>query len=120
MKAHEEIQLRRVDRVTEELLQEVVQRIVQAVDPDCIILFGSHAYGHPQAESDLDLLVIMPSDRPRWQRSIPIYNALRGLLIPKDVVVYTPEEVKEWSEVPQAFVTTAIRKGRVLYAKNPR
>lgn len=113
-------EVRRVNRVTEALLQEMVQRIVQAVDPERIILFGSYASGHPHAESDLDLLVIMPSDRPRWQRPLPIYNALRGLIIPKDVVVYTPEEVEEWSEVPQAFVTTAIRKGRVLYEKNPR
>lgn len=116
----QKIRIHRVDCVTEELLQEIVRRIVQAVDPDRIILFGSHAYGDPHAESDLDLLVIMPSDRPRWQRPIPIYNALRGLLIPKDVVVYTPEEVEEWSEIPQAFVTTAIRKGRVLYEKKPR
>lgn len=113
-------EVRRVDRVTEALLQEMVQRIVQAVDPERIILFGSYASGQPHTESDLDLLVIMPSDRPRWQRSLPIYDALRGWLIPKDVIVYTPEEVEAWSEVPQAFVTTAIRKGRVLYEKNPR
>ena len=109
---------RRIRRVTPGLLREIVRRIVRAVDPDKIILFGSYAYGQPHRDSDLDILVIMPSDKPRWQRAIPVYEALRGLLLPKDLVVYTPEEVDEWADVPQAFVTTAVRKGRVLYEKN--
>lgn len=111
------MKLQWIETVTDEILREVVRRIVEAVDPDKVILFGSYAYGRPHQASDLDLLVIMPSDKPRWQRSIPVYNALRGLLVPKDVVVYTPEEVEEWSEVPQAFITTAVRKGTVLYEK---
>ena len=63
------------------------------------------------------LETLMETLRPRWQRSVPIHNALRGLLIPKDVVVYTPDEVEEWSEVPLVFVTTALRKGKVLSEK---
>lgn len=109
--------LQKIENVTDEVLEEIVRRIVEAVNPDSIILFGSYAYGHPPPGSDIDLLVIMPSSQPRWQRSVPIYDALRGLLIPKDVVVYTPDEVEEWSEVPLAFVTTAIRKGKVLHEK---
>jgi len=110
-------ELKKIERVTEETLTEVVRRIVAAVDPERVILFGSYAYGHPRPDSDLDLLVIMSSDKPRWQRALPIYNALRGLLIPKDVIVYTPEEVEEWAEVPQAFITSMVHKGRVLYEK---
>ena len=109
--------LQMIETITDEVLQEVVRRILDVVDPDKIILFGSFAEGRPHKDSDLDLLIIMPSKKPRWQRAIPIYNALRGLLIPKDIVVYTPEEVEAWSEVPQAFVTTALRKGIVLYEK---
>jgi len=112
------MKMRRIKRVTPRLLAEVARRIVQTVDPDKIILFGSHAYGQPHPDSDLDILVIMPSDQPRWQRAIPIYGALRGLLLPKDLIVYTPEEVEEWSDVPQAFVTTVVRRGKVLYEKN--
>jgi predicted nucleotidyltransferase len=113
----QKIELRWIDTVNDELLDEIVRRIVQTVDPDKIILFGSYAYGQPQNDSDLDILVILQSDKPRWQRSVPVYNSLRGLLIPKDVLVYTPEEVEEWSEVPEAFITTVIRKGKVLYEK---
>ena len=48
------------------------------------------------------------------------YHALAGLFPAKDIVVYTPEEVKEWSEVPNAFVTAALREGKVLYGDTDR
>ncbi len=110
--------MEKIDCVDNELLQEVVRRIVNSVHPERIILFGSYAYGKPEGESDLDLLVIMNSELPRYKRAVSIYSSLTGLLIPKDIVVYTPEEVKEWSEVPQAFITTVIKKGKVLYEKD--
>ena len=40
---------------------------------------------------------------------------MSDILLPMDIVVYSPEEVVDWSEVPQAFVTTAIREGKILY-----
>lgn len=79
--------------------------------------FGSYAYGTPHKGSDLDIVTVMHSDLPRYKRSVPIYRALAGLLIPKDVLVYTPEEIEEWSDVPQAFITTVIKKGKVIYEK---
>ena len=109
--------LKRIDEVDDSLIQEVVDRIVESVHPERIILFGSHAYGSPHRGSDLDILVVMRSELPRYKRSVPIYRALAGLLIPKDVLVYTPDEIEEWSDVPQAFITTVIRKGRVVYEK---
>jgi len=109
--------LTRVKQVDESLLQEVVKRIVESVDPEKIILFGSYAYGEPHEGSDLDILVVMNSDLPRYKRSVPIYQALAGLLIPKDVLVYTPEEIEAWKDVPQAFITTILKKGRVIYEK---
>lgn len=109
--------MEKIDCVDNELLQEVVRRIVNSVHPERIILFGSYAYGEPEGESDLDLLVIMNSELPRYKRAVSIYSCLTGILLPKDIVVYTPEEVKEWSEVPQAFITTVIKKGKVIYEK---
>lgn len=109
--------LKKIGQVDDNLLREIRARIVDAVKPERIILFGSYAYGKPKDESDLDILVIMNSELPRYRRSISIYSCLAGLLIPKDILVYTPEEIEEWSEVPQAFITTAIRKGKVIYEK---
>jgi len=109
-----------VTTLTPSLVQEIVKRIVDAVRPDQIVLFGSYAYGIPDKESDIDILVIMETDRPRHKRSVILNKVLAGLLIPKDLVVYTPKEVDEWKEVPQAFITQILKKGVILYDKNKK
>ncbi len=103
-----------------ETLGEVVHRIVKAVNPQKVVLFGSYARGGAGQESDIDLLVVMSSSEPRYKRALPIYRALRGVKVPLDIIVYTPEEIAEWSEVRQAFVTTALREGIVLYEKEQK
>lgn len=111
------VAIKKIDKVDERLFKEIVKRILSEVQPERIILFGSFAHGKPTRDSDLDILVIMKSQLPRYKRAIPIYKALAGLLIPKDIVVYAPEEIEEWENVPQAFITTAIREGKVIYEK---
>ena len=101
--------------VTDMLLQEVVRRIVASGSPLKIVLFGSHARGQGRSDSDLDLLIIEGSDLPRYKRAIPYYRVLAGLYPAKDIVVWTPAEVADWADVPNAFVTTALREGKVLY-----
>jgi len=98
-----------------QVLQEVVARIARAMRPRKIVLFGSRARGEARLESDIDLLVIADSTEPRYRRSAPLYGLLSDILAPMDILVYTPAEVDDWREVPQAFVTTALREGKVLY-----
>src|SRR5438045_9341941 len=102
-------------RVNDALLQEIVARIVRVAQPDKIILFGSRARGDARQDSDIDLLVIAPSSKARYRRAVPLYGALSDIIISMDIMVYSPEEVEEWSEVQQAFVTTAVREGQVIY-----
>lgn len=97
------------------LLQEIVKRVVGIAHPLKIILFGSHARGDADQSSDIDLLVIADSEEPRYKRSAPLYGALSDILVSMDIMVYSPQEVLEWSGVPQAFVTTAVREGKVIY-----
>ena len=106
-------------KVDDELIAEVVRRIVEIADPDKIILFGSRARGAANSRSDLDILVIKDSDVPRWDRGGGIYYALRDIMVPMDIIVYTPEEIYDWSQVKRAFVTTAVREGKVVYERRP-
>lgn len=97
------------------LLSEIVRRIVHEAQPARVILFGSRARGDHRQESDIDLLVVSEDMRPRALRASALYGVLSDILIPMDILVYRPEEIEEWKNVPQAFVTTAIREGSVLY-----
>ena len=103
--------------ISQEKIEEVKNRIVENFNPEKIILFGSYAYGNPNSESDLDLLIIQQSDLPSYKRTRPIKKCLRGIGIPIDILVYTPEEVEQWKNASMAFVTHAIKDGKLLYGR---
>ncbi len=103
--------------VTPVLLDEIVRRILAVGSPERIVLFGSHARGDAGATSDLDLLIVEESTLPRYRRAPPYLRALVGTYPAKDVVVWTPAEVDAWREVPNAFITAALREGRTLYER---
>ena len=102
----------------ERLLAEIVARIRDAVQPEQIVLFGSRARDQARAESDFDVLIVAPSESPRWKRTVPVYRSLAGIGVPIDVVWWTWEEVGQWCQVRSHFITTALREGRVLYEKS--
>jgi len=102
---------------SDDLVRDIVRRIVQTAQPDKIILFGSRARGDARPDSDFDVLVIKESSEPGYRRDAPLYSALAGLPVEVDVLVYTPEEVADWAQVPQAFVTTATREGKTIYER---
>lgn len=99
----------------EELIQEMVRRLGGAVHPDKIILFGSHARGEAGPESDVDVMIVAPSDLPVWKRAVPVYRALRGMPLAKDVLWRTPEEVQDRRGVQAQVISTALREGKVSY-----
>ena len=103
--------------VTEKLLQEIVRRMCEVGHPQKIILFGSRARMEARPDSDLDLLVIEDSALPRHERAGRYRRALLGLFPSKDIVVWTPEEVQEWSGVPNAFVNVTLKEGKILYER---
>jgi uncharacterized protein len=99
----------------------VINRIVEIIkdnfNPEKIILFGSYAYGIPNENSDIDLLVIVKtSPQPRYKRAGEIRKYIFGLTdIPKDILVYTESEVEEWKNVQQSFITSIFNHGVVMY-----
>ena len=106
-----------VSRLDPETFTEIVRRIRSVANPRKIVLFGSRARGEHRSNSDIDLLVIEESHLPRHKRSIPLCAAQADLPmeVDTDVIVYTPAEVEEWRTASAAFVTTALREGKVLY-----
>ena len=105
-----------MQQVTSELLGQITQKLAVALNPEQIILFGSYAYGEPNEDSDIDLMVIVShSDEPRYRRSRPAYRALRGIRIPTDVIVVTREEVTRKINVKSSLISRVMHDGKVLY-----
>ena len=101
--------------VTPEILDDLVKRIVQAVHPRRIILFGSGARGEMGPHSDLDVLVVMPDGVHRRQTAQVIYRSLMGFGIAKDVVVATEGDLREYGDNPSLVLFPALREGREVY-----
>jgi predicted nucleotidyltransferase len=102
--------------LSSELLDEIVDRLVKGLQPEKIILFGSHAYGEPTPDSDIDLLIIVSdSDQPRHRRASHAYGTLRDLTAPTELIVLTRQEVEEKVNVRSSLVSRAINQGKVLY-----
>ncbi len=115
---HGDAAARRPDWAADATLAEMIRRILAAGEPQKIVLFGSRARGDARPDSDYDLLLVEPSVLPRHKRAARYRRALTGLSGAKDILVWTPEEVAQWRDVPNAFITTAVQEGVVLYERS--
>jgi uncharacterized protein len=99
------------------LLDEIVRRLVQALRPDEIYLFGSRANGTPHRHSDLDLLVVVPDDAgDRHELAARGYFALCDVRIPIDLVLQYRADMNKWASVKFSLPYEATHKGKQLYA----
>lgn len=94
-----------------------MRRITQAFDPQRIILFGSHAYGHPTPDSDVDLLVVMESSERPAVRAARVSRVLRPRPFPMDILVRTPDELRHRLEIGDYFIREILERGKVLYER---
>jgi len=99
-------------------LQKIVKRLVARFGPDQIILFGSHARGTAHADSDLDLLVILPITGSKRAKQVEMRVALRDFDVPKDIIVATPEEIARRRNIVGTLIHPALREGKVLYVRD--
>jgi predicted nucleotidyltransferase len=98
-------------------LDEAVRRLVDALHPERIYLFGSHARGDGSADSDYDLLIVVPhSDLPGHRRDTLALAALWGIRLPVDVLVLTASEFNRKLGVKCSLPATVVREGRLLHA----
>lgn len=104
-------------RKTDRAIREMVRRIVSQFAPEKIILFGSHARDAGGAESDVDLLVVLPVAGEKRAVRLRIRAALHDIQVPKDVIVSDPAEFAWRKDVIGTVEWPAAHEGRVLYAK---
>ena len=104
-------------QVTDELLQEITRRIVEHFDVEKIILFGSHAWGQPQRDSDVDLLVVMENAECPVDQAVAIHQVCRPRSLPMDVLVETPGELAHRLRIGDPFLRRVVERGRVLYER---
>jgi predicted nucleotidyltransferase len=100
--------------LTEEILREIVRRIVAAVQPEKIILFGSAAREEMGPDSDLDLLVIKACGHRR-RTAMKIERSLIGIGIPTDVIVAKPQDIERYKETIGLIYRPALREGKTIY-----
>ncbi len=105
----------------DQLLPKMVETIVTEVDPEQVILFGSHARGDASEDSDVDLIVVesepFDKNRDRGAEAVRLWRALAGFSISKDILVYSRDEVEYWRDSLNHVLARALREGRVLYER---
>ena len=101
--------------LSEEILQEIVQRVVEVAKPEKIILFGSAARGEMGPNSDLDLLVVKRGKYNRSRLAGDIYINLHGVGHAVDVIVVTPQDVDRYRDTHCLIIKPALQEGREVY-----
>ena len=100
-------------------MAEIIRRLVTEFDPDQIILFGSHAWGMPGQDSDVDLLVIVPeTDERPTARAARAHRCLRGIPLPMDLIVKSREEMARFARVSASLEAEILDRGKVLYGRS--
>jgi len=106
--------------VVEQKIEQIVRRVVDQYRPEKIILFGSHAYGTPDAGSDVDMLIVKETDERPIDRRVAVrriaYTPRRDL--PFSPLVITPQELAQRLEIGDPFYDEIISRGKVLYARS--
>ncbi|MFZ0750219.1 MAG: nucleotidyltransferase domain-containing protein [Pyrinomonadaceae bacterium] len=90
---------------------------MRSFKPEKITLFGSHAYGQPDSDSDVDILVVLPFNGKPVRKAIEIRNRVNARL-PLDLLVRTPEQVAARLSQNDWFIREIFEKGKVLYEAN--
>lgn len=96
-------------------IEDVKYRLVKEFNPKKIYIFGSYAWGHPNEESDLDIMIIIDKIEDRIKAMRNGIKALRGLKISKDLIVETEEEFKSYSKENYRIENEILKKGVLIY-----
>lgn len=95
----------------------MVDDFVDGFEPLQVILFGSWAHGTATEWSDVDLLVIFPCGEDKREMAVNIRQALRGVLVSKDILVSTPDEIRHRGHIVGTALRAALNEGKVMYER---
>lgn len=96
-------------------IEEILKRIIGAVQPDKIILFGSHARGLRKPDSDIDLVVVVSGNIHRRRTAQKIYMSLIGVGRSVDVIVLKPEDLERYRSSVGVIIPEILKDGKELY-----
>ena len=97
-------------------ISEITKQIIAEYDPEKVILFGSFAWGKPGPDSDVDLLIVKNTAEDFFERGIAVRRIIDGVL-PVDILVRTPEEIKRRLILGDPFYANIIKNGKYFYGK---
>lgn len=107
-----------IPSTTSPVLGEMVRRLVEVYRPEKIYLFGSVARGEATADSDYDLMIVVPdTSSSTLKQNRPGYRALREIGVPRDIFVSTANDFNKQLHLKASFPSTVVREGLLLYGR---
>lgn len=99
------------------VIQNMLEKLIAGYAPQKIILFGSHAYGEPDRDSDIDLLIIRETRERFLDRWMTVQGILTGThpSFPVETLVLTPKELEDRLAKGDQFISEILEKGEILY-----
>ena len=98
-------------------VKDITERLIEYYEPDRIILYGSYGTRKERKNSDIDLLIIKKTEKYLIERRIEAERILSDRLMPIDITIYTPEEVRYLFSIGSPFIEEIMEKGRLLYMR---
>ena len=108
--------------ITNTQIKEVTDIIVEEIQPEKVLLFGSYASGVPDKYSDIDIIVIVSKELEKRKRienvvRLNILTALPNLMFPKDFKIYSLKEYRRLKESKYSFLASALKNAKTLYER---
>jgi predicted nucleotidyltransferase len=111
-------QMTRPKETAQRTVRDMANRLIAAYAPEKVILFGSYAYGEPDRDSDIDLLIIKDTQERFLDRWTTVQGILTGThrSLPLETLVLTPREIEKRLAAGDQFIREILERGEVLYA----
>jgi predicted nucleotidyltransferase len=103
--------------ISTQAIFDLADAVARTFNPERIVLFGSYAWGVPNEDSDIDVLVVMPYRGPSYNAATRIRLAV-DVNFPMDIIVRSPVGMKRRLALNDFFIMDIVEKGVVLYDRH--